>query len=84
MNECTKSVTVIVLNDIQDKYTAAEVDRLKANYPVAIAEGEDGYDDYMDLRDTIRKMRGDSVSFSQTLNYMLQSKAVRHTQSSRV
>eukprot|EP00971_Amphidinium_carterae_P089736 1776761-Amphidinium_carterae.2 len=71
MDDCTKSVTAIVLSDIQDKYTATEVNRLNTTYLQAIAEGEDGYDDYMDLRDNIRKMRGDIVSFSQTLNYVL-------------
>eukprot|EP00971_Amphidinium_carterae_P162076 3212954-Amphidinium_carterae.2 len=49
MDERTKSVTAIILNDIQDKYTADEVRRLTANFPQAVAEEEDGYDDYMDL-----------------------------------
>eukprot|EP00971_Amphidinium_carterae_P127083 2517709-Amphidinium_carterae.1 len=71
MDDCTKSVTIIVLSDIQDKYTLAEVTRMNNNYPTAPADGEDGYDDYIDLRDTIRKMRGDITSFSQTLNYVL-------------
>eukprot|EP00971_Amphidinium_carterae_P351038 6491873-Amphidinium_carterae.1 len=61
MDECTKSVTAIVLNDIQDKYTEDEVRRLTTNYPQAVAEGEDGYDDYMDLTVTIKMMRGDIV-----------------------
>eukprot|EP00971_Amphidinium_carterae_P263207 5221993-Amphidinium_carterae.2 len=71
MDDCTKSVTAIVLSDIQDKYTLAEVTRMNTTYQVVPAEGDDGYDDYSDLRDTIRKMRGDIISFSQTLNYVL-------------
>eukprot|EP00971_Amphidinium_carterae_P086464 1711044-Amphidinium_carterae.2 len=35
MDECTRSVTVIVLGDIQDKCTSAEVNRLNATYPTA-------------------------------------------------
>eukprot|EP00971_Amphidinium_carterae_P097727 1933998-Amphidinium_carterae.1 len=65
--DCTKAVTAIVLGDRQDKYTATEVNRVITTYPPAVAEGEDGYDDYMDLRDNIRKMRDEIVSFSQTL-----------------
>eukprot|EP00971_Amphidinium_carterae_P316206 6285214-Amphidinium_carterae.2 len=57
MDECTKSVTAIVLNDIQDKCTAEEVRRLTTTYPQAAAEGEDGYDDYMELTVTVKKMR---------------------------
>eukprot|EP00971_Amphidinium_carterae_P143625 2845718-Amphidinium_carterae.1 len=73
MDKCTKSVTVIVLNDIQHEYTKDdhEVRRLNTTYPQAFAEGEDGYDDYMDLAVNIKKMRGDIVTFSQTLNYVL-------------
>eukprot|EP00971_Amphidinium_carterae_P207479 4116720-Amphidinium_carterae.2 len=48
MDECTKSVTVIILNDIQDKYTANEVRRMTSTYPQQITKGEDRYDDYMD------------------------------------
>eukprot|EP00971_Amphidinium_carterae_P101788 2014611-Amphidinium_carterae.1 len=59
MDDCTKSVTVIVLSHIQDKYTLAEVTKMNTNYPVAPADGDDVYDDYSDPRDTIRKMRGD-------------------------
>eukprot|EP00971_Amphidinium_carterae_P233139 4627486-Amphidinium_carterae.1 len=65
MDDCTKSVTVIVLNDIQDKYVAAEVTRLNTTYPAPVAEGEDGYDNYVDLQ------RGDIIRFSQILNYVL-------------
>eukprot|EP00971_Amphidinium_carterae_P062518 1237589-Amphidinium_carterae.1 len=71
MDECTKSVTVILLNDIQDKYTADEVKRLTTTYPNPVAEGEDGHEDYIDMTINIKKMRGDIVSFSQTLNYVL-------------
>eukprot|EP00971_Amphidinium_carterae_P005119 102160-Amphidinium_carterae.1 len=71
MDKCTTSVTVIVFGDIQDKHTAAEVNRLNTTCPQAVNDGEDGYDDYMDMRDNIRKMRGDIISFSQTLNYVL-------------
>eukprot|EP00971_Amphidinium_carterae_P174675 3462341-Amphidinium_carterae.6 len=51
MDECTKSVTAIVLNDIQDKYIETKSDDSIVNttYPQTVAEGEDGYDDYMDL-----------------------------------
>eukprot|EP00971_Amphidinium_carterae_P169129 3350520-Amphidinium_carterae.1 len=73
MDECTKSVTVIQLNDIQDKYTADEVRKLNNTYPNPVTEGEDGYDDFMDITVNIKMMRGDRdvVSFSQTLNYVL-------------
>eukprot|EP00971_Amphidinium_carterae_P085546 1692619-Amphidinium_carterae.2 len=81
MDDCMKSVTVIVLGDIQDKYTSAEVNRLNTTYPAAPEEGEDNYDDYLDMRDNIRKMRGDIVSFSQTLNYVLLHATVVNTSS---
>eukprot|EP00971_Amphidinium_carterae_P273413 5426226-Amphidinium_carterae.2 len=71
MDECTKSMTAILLNDIRDTYTADEVRRLTTTYPNPAAEGEDGYEDYMDMTVNIKKMRGDIVSFSQTLNYVL-------------
>eukprot|EP00971_Amphidinium_carterae_P124238 2461428-Amphidinium_carterae.2 len=59
------------MNPNTDKYIVVEVNRLNTTYPQAVGEEEDGYDDYMDMRDHIRKMRGDIVSFSQTLNYVL-------------
>eukprot|EP00971_Amphidinium_carterae_P078426 1551436-Amphidinium_carterae.3 len=72
MDDCAKSVTIIVLGDVQDKCTASEANQLNTTYPTpADTEGEDGYDDYMDMRDNIRKMRSDIVSFNQTLNYVL-------------
>eukprot|EP00971_Amphidinium_carterae_P198158 3932714-Amphidinium_carterae.3 len=64
MDECTKSVT-------QAKYTVDEVRRLNTTYPQPVAEGENGYEDYMDITMNIKKMRGDIVNFSQTLNYVL-------------
>eukprot|EP00971_Amphidinium_carterae_P287626 5709728-Amphidinium_carterae.1 len=57
MGECTKSVSVIVLTDIQDKYTEDEVRKLNTTYPQPVADGEDGYNDYMDLTVTIKKMK---------------------------
>eukprot|EP00971_Amphidinium_carterae_P238458 4733863-Amphidinium_carterae.1 len=49
MDDCTKSATVIQLGDVQDKYTADEVRKFNTTYPVALQDGEDGYDDYMDM-----------------------------------
>eukprot|EP00971_Amphidinium_carterae_P233371 4631927-Amphidinium_carterae.1 len=71
MDECTKSVTVIQLNDIQGKYTADEVKRLHITYSNALTDGQDGYEEFMDMTVNIKKMRGDIVNFSQTLNYVL-------------
>eukprot|EP00971_Amphidinium_carterae_P129380 2562679-Amphidinium_carterae.2 len=34
MDDCTNSVTSIVLSDIQDKYTMAEVTRINNTYPL--------------------------------------------------
>eukprot|EP00971_Amphidinium_carterae_P288853 5735462-Amphidinium_carterae.2 len=71
MDDCTKFVTVIQLGDVQDKYTADEVRKHNTTHPVALQDGEDGYDDYMDMTVNIKKMRGDIVYFSQTLNSVL-------------
>eukprot|EP00971_Amphidinium_carterae_P351148 6491937-Amphidinium_carterae.1 len=70
MDDCTKLVTVILLGDIQDKYTADEVREYNTKFPVAL-QGEDEYDEYMDMTVNIKKMRGDIINFSQTLNYVL-------------
>eukprot|EP00971_Amphidinium_carterae_P023830 469794-Amphidinium_carterae.1 len=70
MDDCTKFVTVIQLGDIQDKYTADEVRMFNTTYPVALQDSEDGYDVFMDMTVNIKKMRGDIVNFSQTLNYV--------------
>eukprot|EP00971_Amphidinium_carterae_P313164 6223849-Amphidinium_carterae.2 len=66
MDDGTKSVTVILLGDIQDEYTANE-----GKFSVALQEGENDYDEYMDMTINIKKMRRDIVNFSQTLNYVL-------------
>eukprot|EP00971_Amphidinium_carterae_P330478 6463531-Amphidinium_carterae.1 len=62
---------LILINDIQDKYTASEVKKLNTKFPIAAQEGEDDYDEYMDMTVNIQKMRGDIVNFSQKLNYVL-------------
>eukprot|EP00971_Amphidinium_carterae_P050370 992363-Amphidinium_carterae.2 len=40
-------------------------------HAVALQDSEDNYDDFMDMTVNIKKMRGDIVNFSQTLNYAL-------------
>eukprot|EP00971_Amphidinium_carterae_P274434 5445994-Amphidinium_carterae.1 len=71
MDDCTKSVTVIVFGDIQDKYTSDESRILNNRFPVALQKGDDNYDEYMDLAVNIRKMMDDIVNFSQTRNCVL-------------
>eukprot|EP00971_Amphidinium_carterae_P146148 2896659-Amphidinium_carterae.1 len=71
MDDCTKSVTVIILKDIQAKYVSDEETRRTTTYHNPVVEGENGYDDYMDMTVNIKKMRGDVVSFSQTLKSVL-------------
>eukprot|EP00971_Amphidinium_carterae_P214099 4248914-Amphidinium_carterae.1 len=66
-----KSVTVIIINDIQDKYTAREVRKLSTKFPIAVQEGEGDYDEHMDMTVSIQKMRSDIVNFGQPLNYVL-------------
>eukprot|EP00971_Amphidinium_carterae_P103002 2038717-Amphidinium_carterae.1 len=61
MDDCTKSVTVIILGDIQDKYTVDEVRNLNAKFPIALQEGDDNYDEHLDLTINIRKMKDDIV-----------------------
>eukprot|EP00971_Amphidinium_carterae_P203835 4045359-Amphidinium_carterae.3 len=39
MDDCTKSVTVILLGDIQDKYTVEEVRKYNTKFPTALQEG---------------------------------------------
>eukprot|EP00971_Amphidinium_carterae_P337622 6474525-Amphidinium_carterae.1 len=43
MDDCTKSVTIIVLGDIQDKYTANRVRNLNTKFPAALQEADDNY-----------------------------------------
>eukprot|EP00971_Amphidinium_carterae_P234128 4645731-Amphidinium_carterae.1 len=69
MDDYTMSVTDILLNDIQDKYTADEVRKYNTRFPTAVQAGEEDYDEYMDMAVNIKKMSGDIVNFSQTLNY---------------
>eukprot|EP00971_Amphidinium_carterae_P343504 6483275-Amphidinium_carterae.2 len=63
MDDCTKSVTVLPLNDIQDKYTQDEVRKYNTRYPIAVQEGEEDYDEYMNMTVNIKKMRGDIAAF---------------------
>eukprot|EP00971_Amphidinium_carterae_P348261 6490407-Amphidinium_carterae.2 len=49
MDDCTKSGTVILLGDIQDKYTADGVRECNTKFPTAPQEDEDDYDEYMDM-----------------------------------
>eukprot|EP00971_Amphidinium_carterae_P155389 3081731-Amphidinium_carterae.1 len=55
MDECTKSATIIQLSDIQDKYTTNEVKKCNTTYLTAPRDGEDGYDDYMDMTVNIKE-----------------------------
>eukprot|EP00971_Amphidinium_carterae_P269443 5345197-Amphidinium_carterae.1 len=59
IDNCTKSKTVILLGDIQGKYTANEVKKYNTQFPNALQEGGDDYDEYMDMTVNIKKMRGD-------------------------
>eukprot|EP00971_Amphidinium_carterae_P002241 44338-Amphidinium_carterae.1 len=65
MDDSTRSVTVVVLADIQTDYAAEDTKSLNDKFQVAPQEGENNYKEL-----NIRKMRDEIVNFRQTLRTM--------------
>eukprot|EP00971_Amphidinium_carterae_P172066 3411586-Amphidinium_carterae.1 len=71
MDDSTESVTAIVPTDIQTSYTTDMTRSLNDKFPVVLQEGEDNYDEYINMTMNILKIKDDIVNSSQTLNYVL-------------
>eukprot|EP00971_Amphidinium_carterae_P019415 382190-Amphidinium_carterae.1 len=70
MDNCTSSIDVVNISDIQDDYTAEDYLMLNNNFPAVPTENTDEYEEYNEMIMNIRMKKDDIANFSQTLNYV--------------
>eukprot|EP00971_Amphidinium_carterae_P079188 1566788-Amphidinium_carterae.1 len=69
MGNCTSSIDVVHISDIQNDYTANDYVKLNNKLPAVPAEDTDEYEEYTEMTMNIRK-KNDIASCSQTWNYV--------------